>query len=204
MTKIKKTIKRIIFFIVILLFIFVGYFAFNLYRNIRQVTAFQAQVAKEAKKNDIPQHENLILAIIYTESKGKSIDLMQSSESKHSEQTINSSEESIHQGVHFLAQALKKAEANHCDLWTGVQSYNFGLGYIDYVKLHGRKNSVPLAEHYSKEVLSPLLGNNENKKYHYYKPQAVIYNGGFLYNNGGNMFYADIVKLNQLLIHWLK
>ncbi|OPH30231.1 transglycosylase SLT domain protein, partial [Enterococcus faecium] len=27
-----------------------------------------------------------------------------------------------------------------------------------------------------------------------------LYNGGYLYHNGGNMFYPDIVKMNEKII----
>ena len=63
--------------------------------------------------------------------------------------------------------------------------------------------ATELAEEYSREVLSPLLGNDQNTKYRYYRWQALVYNGGYLYQNGGNMFYAEIVKMNRWFIEKL-
>ena len=48
-----------------------------------------------------------------------------------------------------------------------------------------------------------LLGNDQNTKYRYYRWQALVYNGGYLYQNGGNMFYAEIVKMNRWFIEKL-
>lgn len=205
MRKFRKIVLRVVFVILLGLLLVTGYFGFKIHQNVQTVMTYEKQVETEVKKNNIPQYKTLVLAIIYTESKGKSKDLMQSSESAYGEQAvINSPEESITQGVKFLAEALEKAKAANCDEWTGVQAYNFGLDYIQFVKERGGKNTVKLAEEYSREVLSPLLGNDEKTQYRYYRPQAFLYNGGYLYRNGGNMFYADIVKMNQWFIHWLK
>ena len=83
------------------------------------------------------------------------------------------------------------------------QAYNYGLDYIQFVKERGGKHTTELAEEYSREVLSPLLGNDQNTKYRYYRWQALVYNGGYLYQNGGNMFYAEIVKMNRWFIEKL-
>ncbi|MGX7243417.1 lysozyme family protein [Enterococcus quebecensis] len=205
MSKVKKIIKRILLLLLLMLVISIGYFGFKIRQNVQQVVTYESEVERAVKENNIPEYKNLVLAIIYTESKGKSDDLMQSSESAYGErQLIGSTKESIDTGVAFLAQSIEKANEAGCDIWTAVQAYNFGLDYIGFVKERGGKNSVALAEEYSREILSPLLGNTEEKTYRYYRPQALVYNGGFLYSNGGNMFYADIVKMNQQFIKWLK
>lgn len=108
--------------------------------------------------------------------------------------------DSIDQGVKYLAEMIVEAKKQGCDLWTAVQAYNFGKDYIAYVKNHGGENTVELAEAYSKDVLSPLLGNEEGKQYRYWRIQSLLYNGGYLYHNGGNMFYPDIVKMNEKII----
>ncbi|WP_019724730.1 lysozyme family protein, partial [Enterococcus mundtii] len=77
-------------------------------------------------------------------------------------------------------------------LATAIQAYNFGKDYIAYVNERGGKNTVRLAEEYSRDVLSPLLGNDNKKTYRYWRIQSLLYNGGYLYHNGGNMFYADV------------
>ena len=55
-----------------------------------------------------------------------------------------------------FAEALAKAKEAGCDEWTGVQAYNYGLDYIQFVKERGGKHTTELAEEYSREVLSPL------------------------------------------------
>lgn len=198
-------IKKLLLLFLLLLIIGVGYLGYQIRQNVQHVMSYEAEVEQAVKANNIPEYKNLVLAIIYTESKGRSEDLMQSSESAYGKrQMIGTTKESIDAGVAFLAQAIEKADDAGCDIWTAVQAYNFGLDYIQFVKERGGKNSIRLAEEYSKEVLSPLLGNNDQKTYRYYRPQALIYNGGFLYSNGGNMFYADLVKMNEQFIKWLK
>lgn len=198
-------IKKLLLLFLLLLIIGVGYLGYQIRQNVQHVISYEAEVEQAVKANNIPEYKNLVLAIIYTESKGRSEDLMQSSESAYGKrQMIGTTKESIDAGVAFLAQAIEKADDAGCDIWTAVQAYNFGLDYIQFVKERGGKNSIRLAEEYSKEVLSPLLGNNDQKTYRYYRPQALIYNGGFLYSNGGNMFYADLVKMNEQFIKWLK
>ncbi|EOL44422.1 lysozyme family protein [Enterococcus caccae] len=205
MSKLMKIVKRIFLLVLLLLVVGLGYLGVKIRQNVQQVVTYETEVEQAVKANNIPEYKNLVLAIIYTESKGRSEDLMQSSESAYGKrQMIGTSKESIDTGVSFLAQSIKKADEAGCDIWTAVQAYNFGLDYIDFVKGRGGENSIRLAEEYSKEVLSPLLGNTDQKTYRYYRPQAVIYNGGFLYSNGGNMFYADLVKMNQQFIKWLK
>lgn len=205
MGKLMKFTKRIILLLFLFLIIGLGYFGFKIRQNVQQVMIYEAEVEQAVKENNIPEYKNLVLAIIYTESKGRTEDLMQSSESAYGErQMIGTTKESIDTGVSFLAQSITQANEAGCDIWTAVQAYNFGLDYIQFVKERGGKNSIRLAEEYSKEILSPLLGNDNQKTYRYYRPQALVYNGGFLYSNGGNMFYADIVKMNEQFIKWLK
>ncbi|OEG08759.1 transglycosylase SLT domain protein [Enterococcus termitis] len=205
MGKLMRFLKKMLLFVLLLLLILTVYLGYDIRKNVKHVMTFESEVEQAVKENDIPEYKDLILAIIYTESKGKAEDLMQSSESVYGQQhMIGTTKESIDAGVAYLAQSLDKAEEAGCDQWTAVQAYNFGLDYIDFIKERGGKNTIRLAEEYSKEVLSPLLGNDDQRTYRYYRPQAVFYNGGFLYKNGGNMFYADIVKMNMQFIKWLK
>ncbi|MGX7262661.1 lysozyme family protein [Enterococcus crotali] len=205
MGKLMKIVKKLLLLFLLLLIIGAGYLGYQIRQNVQQVMTYEAEVEQAVKANNIPEYKNLVLAIIYTESKGRTEDLMQSSESAYGKrQMIGTTKESIDTGVSFLAQAIEKADEAGSDIWTAVQAYNFGLDYIQFVKERGGKNSIRLAEEYSREVLSPLLGNDEQKTYRYYRPQALIYNGGFLYSNGGNMFYADLVKMNEQFIKWLK
>lgn len=169
------------------------------YSILKDVHRYDGEISQAAEKYGIPEHKALIAAIIFTETKGRHTDLMQSSESRYGESgKITDEKDSIDAGVSFLAQALKQAESAGCDEATAIQSYNFGLDYIDYVAERGQKNSKKLAESYSRDVLSPKLGNKEQTKYRYWGLHSLIYNGGFLYHNGGNLFYADIVGWNEM------
>lgn len=174
-----------------------GWLGFKLKQRVDEVNKWQSTVATVAKKYDISDYQNIILAIILTESKGDHVDLMQSSESKYgTTDQVGTSEESIDNGVKFLAQAIKKAKSENVDIWTAIQSYNFGLSYIDFIQKKGKVSSVKLADQYSKSKLAPLLGNETGEKYRYWHLQSILYNGGYLYKDGGNMFYAEIVKWN--------
>nr|AIA94374.1 CAZy families GH23 protein [uncultured Enterococcus sp.] len=108
---------------------------------------------------------------------------MQSSESVYGKQNqFDTPEQSIEQGVSYLAELIEKAEQMNCDLWTAVQAYNFGTDYIDYVAERGGVNTLELAETYSREVLSPLLGNDTEQTYTLLGHPIGLYNGGHLYH----------------------
>lgn len=198
-----KIIKKLGGIFLVLILISAVIMGYKIRANVQQVAKYEKQVELSAEQMGIPEYKELILAIIYTESKGRSVDLMQSSESVYGQQAmIDNPEESIDYGVKFLADAIQQNKEAGNDLWTAVQAYNFGLEYIRFVKDRGGKNTVALAEEYSREFLSPLLGNEDAETYPYYRLQSILHNGGFLYKNGGNMFYADIVKMNQNFINW--
>lgn len=157
--------------------------------------ALEPIVASETKKADISKYEPIILGIIEVESRGALPDPMQSSESAGlSPGTLISAKESIHQGVTYFSSLLKTAESKKCDIWTVVQSYNFGGSYIDYISKHGGTTTTELADQYSKTVVAPSLGNTAGITYAYPNPVAIPYNGGSLYRDGGNFFYDLLVK----------
>jgi len=194
----KSILKKVLLLISIIILTLGGYYFYRNYQILKQVHQYESQVARAVQQEDIPQHKDLVLGIIFTETKGEHDDPMQSSESKSGyPNQIDESQESIEQGVAFLAEAIKKADAKGCDLWTAVQAYNFGLDYIDYVAEHGKKHSLKLAEQYSKDTLSPQLGNTAQTRYRYLSLHSVFYNGGYLYHNGGNFFYSELVKANE-------
>lgn len=193
-----KWLKRLLLLIVVVLVMGGAFLGFRNYQILKQVHQYDDQVAKSAKKYQVTKYQDLLSAIIFTETKGKHLDVMQSSESVYGEAgKITDSQESIDSGVAFFAQALKQSQKAGCDLWTAVQAYNFGLDYIAYVQKNGGENSVDLAEDYSRDVLSPILGNDKQEKYRYWDLRSLFHNGGFLYHNGGNMFYAEIVRFNE-------
>lgn len=193
---------KIVFLVSLLLAI---YFCYKAYYNVKQVETYRGQVEELTKEYNIAGHEKLVLAIIYTESKGVGTDLMQSSESFNGKQeSVSSQTESLEQGVKYLSQAIQQADEAGCDLNTAIQAYNFGLDYISYIQANGGTNSVKLADNYSKNVLAPLLGNEEQKSYRYWQLPAIIYNGGYLYKNGGNLFYADVVQSKETVIDFFE
>lgn len=197
----KSFFKKFFGFLFLSILLGVGYYSYRNYQILKQVYQFESQVEKATADNGISEYKELAMGIIFTESKGLGNDPMQSSESAFGEPNqFDNPESSIEQGVLYLAQAIKRAESMGTDIWTAVQAYNFGLEYIDYVAERGKFNSLELAEEYSKEVLSPLLGNDEQSQYRYWGFRSITYNGGFLYHNGGNLFYADIVKFNEFKI----
>ncbi len=182
---------------------FGGWRVYSLKKQVDEVNKWRSVVEKAVEENNIPQYKEVVLAIILTETKGKHVDLMQSSESKYGESDkVSTSKESIDTGVKFLADAVQKADKEGVDFWSAVQAYNFGLSYIDYVSKNGNKNSLKLAESYSKNKLAPLLGNTTKEKYRYWHIEAILYNGGYIYKDGGNLFYAKMVENNVKLIQF--
>lgn len=190
-----------------LLILIVGavYLGFRNYMILKDVHQYDDEIATAAKKYDVDDQTDLISAIIFTETKGRHEDLMQSSESRYGKAgEISSEADSIDAGVAFLAEALKATDEAGCDESTAIQAYNFGLDYIDYVAKNGGKNTKKIAESYSRDVLSPQLGNDQQSKYRYWGLHSLLYNGGYLYHNGGNLFYSEIVQWNQWKIEMTK
>lgn len=182
-----------------------GLLFMKLSQQVKDVMVWEKEVKKAAEHHHVEAYTDVILAIIFTESKGNHVDLMQSSESRYGTRNqIFSSEESIDSGVEHLAEVIEEANAKNCDIWTAVQAYNFGSQYIGYIQEKGQKNTLELAETYSRDVLAPLLGNTTQETYSYKHPLALIHNGGKLYSNGGNFYYAESVKWNLKLIKLLK
>lgn len=77
---------------------------------------------------------------------------------------------------------------------TGVQAYNYGRAYVDYIAAHGGKNTIALSKAYSKDVVAPSLGNTTGETYYHLTFDSLFYNQGKLYSNGGNIFTPK--KLN--------
>ncbi|MGM0212568.1 lysozyme family protein [Enterococcus sp. AZ109] len=199
----RKLFKYTIRTLLLLIIIAVGFVGYRTYQFTNNVNQYRQEVETIAQEMGVDDFTDTILGIMYTESKGIGTDLMQSSESAYgSRGQITSQQESIQYGVEHFAEVYQLSQQAGCDLSTAVQAYNYGFQYIDYVKNNGGKNSVELAEAYSRDVLSPGLGNSTQNQYRYVKLQSLLYNGGYLYSDGGNMFYADIVNMNERLVDW--
>ena len=180
--------------------LFVGYKIYRIHQDVKQVMTYQTLVREILSEKDTPANEELVLAMIYTETKGKEGDVMQSSESATgSTNSINDKAISIRQGIQTLTDNLYQAQKKGVDVWTAVQAYNFGPAYIDYIAQNGKENTLALAKQYSRETVAPLLGNTTGKTYSYMHPIS-IFHGAELYVNGGNYYYSRQVQLNLYII----
>ena len=186
--------------LVLAVFLFAGYKAYLIRQDVKQVMTYQPMVREILNERDTPANEELVLAMIYTETKGKEGDVMQSSESASgSTNTINDNASSIRQGVQTLTDNLYLAQNKGVDVWTAVQAYNFGPAYIDYIAQNGKENTLALAKQYSRDTVAPLLGNTTGMTYSYIHPIS-IFHGAELYVNGGNYYYSRQVQLNLYII----
>lgn len=193
----KKIIKRSLLALAVLLLVVVGLYVYRTHEAVKHVEAYKPQVEAQLAKYNLKGDTQLVLAIIYTETKGGSTDVMQSSESISGQtNTVSSQQESINQGIAQLVTILEDAQQKGCDVWTGVQAYNFGEAYVDYVAAHGGVNTLALSSSYSKDVVAPSLGNTTGATYRHLTWDSIFYNGGKLYVDGGNLFYAQEVHGN--------
>ena len=192
-----KILRRVL---VLVLLIFTGYKLFHMYQDVKQVMTYQSLVREVLSEQDTPANEELVLAMIYTETKGKENDVMQSSESKSgSTDTISDDKSSIRQGVQTLTENLNLAQEKGVDVWTAIQAYNFGPAYIDFIAQNGKKNTIALAKQYSRDTVAPTLGNTTGKTYTYINPIS-LFQGTELYVNGGNYYYSRQLRLNLYII----
>lgn len=192
-----KILRRVL---VLVLLIFTGYKLFHMYQDVKQVMTYQSLVREVLSEQDTPANEELVLAMIYTETKGKENDVMQSSESKSgSTDTISDDKSSIRQGVQTLTENLNLAQEKGVDVWTAIQAYNFGPAYIDFIAENGKENTLALAKQYSRDTVAPSLGNSTGKTYTYINPIS-LFQGTELYVNGGNYYYSRQVRLNLYII----
>lgn len=126
-----KFLRRLI---LVLFVLFAGYKIYQIHHDVKQVMKYQTLVREVLDERDTAANEELVLAMIYTETKGKDTDVMQSSESATGQtNAIRDNKESIRQGVQTLSDNLELASKKKVDVWTAVQAYNFGQAYIDYV-----------------------------------------------------------------------
>ncbi|MBR7796703.1 MAG: lysozyme family protein [Bacillota bacterium] len=161
--KIKTAIKRTIFLAFLLFSLFIGISLLAYQEQAEnssptssspiiseEVKAYRPVVEKYAKQYDVSQHIDTLLAMMMQESGGRGDDPMQSSESYCGERgCIQDPELSIKQGVYYFSQTLKEANG---DLLVAVQSYNFGKGFINYMKKHSDQFSQEAAITFSQEM----------------------------------------------------
>lgn len=192
-----KWIKRIILLAGL---VFAIHQVMTIRESVHRVLQYKQMVEHSLSESHIRGNVDLVLTMIYTETKGGQVDVMQSSESESGETgSITDSQSSIESGVALLSHNLVLAQEAGVDFWTAVQAYNFGTAYINYVANNGGENTLELAKTYSKDVVAPSLGNHSGETYFYYHPLALV-SGGKLYKNGGNIYYSREVHFNLYLI----
>ena len=103
-----KWIRRLAVFVVVLI---IGIQCYRIHANIQHVLTYESMVKEVLAEDDIDNTTNvdLVLAMIYTETKGKTDDVMQSSESSTGvTNSITDRKESIRQGVTGCRKIWKK------------------------------------------------------------------------------------------------
>ncbi|TWS95585.1 MULTISPECIES: lysozyme family protein [unclassified Streptococcus] len=194
----KKWLGRFISFF-ILLAISIAFWL--IYQDSQRVLSYRPLVKQVLNTRQSNLSEELILAMIYTESKGKGQDILQASESLTGQVgQISSSKSSLEVGIDLFEQNVSLATKKKTDSWTAVQAYNMGTTYIDYVAENGGKSNINLARRFSRDVVAPSLGNTNGATYTYYHPLAIMYGQPSLYQDGGNSYYAEQVKLNRFIL----
>lgn len=145
---------------------------------------------------EIPDWTIEVLAIMHVETGGRHADLMQSSESAGLPPNTLRYEESIAQGVRYLARIIARAKSFGIeDDRLGIfQAYNFGIFYINHLARNGSAHSLEIAATYSRTVVAPSLGNATGRRLSYQNPIAIAHGKPWIYANGGNFHYAFIVQ----------
>lgn len=161
----------------------------------QEVLRYKDAMINECNAQGVPDIWAVLLGVMMIESGGTGGDPMQSSESQGwAPNTIKDPMESIHYGVLHFKDAQEKGKQYNVDAWTTIQSYNFGVAYNEYVGARGGINTLDIAETYSREKVAPSLGNRTGEKIAYNNPYAISVGKPYRYVNGGNFFYAEIIK----------
>lgn len=164
-----------------------------------EVEQWRELVTTEANAQGMGNYVDLILAIIQVESGGRGTrDIMQSSESAGYPRNYYQTEaESVRQGISYLKsivsilQSFNKGYENNARLI--AQSYNFGSPFANYVGNRGGNYDLSMAEDYSRTVVAPSLGNFNGETYSYVNQVSQSFGKPYLYRNGGNFFYGELV-----------
>ena len=182
--------------------VFVIFFAFslliflyrkqNVYRWYFPKTVLQHRemLEKVAKEKGLSADLEVLYAIMNVESGGRLKDVMQSSESMGLPVNTLGTEDSIEQGLSYYKELKEKTRELSLDEKSLWQAYNYGIGFLYYVKEHGGQYQDSLAENFAKEQSGGKLVAYKNKL-------ATKENGGYRYQYG-NMFYARLIEENIL------
>lgn len=157
------------------------------------VEQWREDVCAIASEYGLDDYVELILAIIAQESGGDAErypDIMQSSESAgKSPNTITDPQESLRQGIQYLAGLIQTGEAAGVDRNTIIQAYNFGTGYITYIRdAYAGVHSLDAARTYSTAMASKMGWNSygdvkyvEHVYSHIYKESMAAVNYAKMY-----------------------
>ena len=150
------------------------------------VLEYEDLVKFYAEEEGIYEYVPVLLAIMEVETKGERADVMQSSESAGLEPNTLGPEDSIAQGCAYFAEILGDADRKGCDFDAVIQSYNFGIDYLDFVSERGGDSDLDMATEFAE-----WKSGGETISYRSRLAEEV--NGGWRYKYG-NMFYAELVK----------
>lgn len=102
------------------------------------------------------EYVDFLLALMYQEiGETDTLDVMQSSESIGlAPNAIQNPMQSIDVGVKNFKSVLDYGNSKGVDFPTIVQSYNFGIGYIDYVSSNGKIHTKDIADRFSAQQAS--------------------------------------------------
>ncbi len=118
--------------------------------SIGEVAKYTPMIEEELKKVGMDDHTVTVAALMMQESRGKGGDPMQASESLGlAPNTIQDPQQSIQQGVKYYQRVVNHGNKMKVDFPTIIQSYNMGIGYIDFVARNGGKHSEELAKRFS-------------------------------------------------------
>nr|WP_255485856.1 lysozyme family protein [Sporosarcina sp. BP05] len=163
------------------------------------VEQWRELVEREAAAQGMSAYVSLLLAIIQVETGGVGTrDIMQSSESAgHPRNYWQTEELSVRQGVKHLKSIVNILEGFGAGFESNskllAQAYNFGSAFAGYVGRQGGEYSLDIAEQYSKNVVAPSLGNYTGITYSYVNAVSNNLGKPYLYRNGGNFMYGDLV-----------
>lgn len=164
-----------------------------------EVEKWRSEVEKQAKEQGMEEYVSLILAIIQVETGGKGTkDIMQSSESQGwAVNTISNEADSIKYGIAHLKNIVNVLKSYNKgyeqNLKAIAQAYNFGIAFAHFVGKQGGDYSLEVSEKYSKEVVAPSLGNHVGATYPYINEVSKALGKPYLYWNGGNFMYGEMV-----------
>jgi len=138
------------------------------------VKKYSPIIHNELAKYHLEKYTNVLLALMQQESHGNGGDPMQASEAAGlARNAISDPTKSIQIGVKHFQRVLAYGNQKKVDFPTIIQSYNMGIGYIDYVAQHGGKHSEGLAKQFSllqvkkQPTLYTCGGNKNNFRYPY-------------------------------------